>query len=317
MTTKVVDITPRVKRGKIPGNNYKPVQASFPTDLDDVHFMKFHAVKMTNSSAGFNASRKATLATITLPIPANLQQQYAADYEESGIGMAGAFLSGQMDLSDIGEGASALIRDGKEMFTESSNKVAKELGPSLDQLNPPGDGGGGKAVGAIGLTAAAIGGSATLGVLGTAVLGGDIIGGAIKGGFKSMGFIMNPHLASIFTGVGKKSHSFQFKFMAQSEGESAMLQKIINTFRANMLPAYKYGRFGLTYPNEWEISFSAQTQKFLYRISTSVLKSFNVTYNGGGVPVFHTGGAPVEVDMQLTFSETTIETRDDLAIPGG
>jgi len=43
-----------------------------------------------------------------------------------------------------------------------------------------------------------------------------------------------------------------------------------------------------------------------------VLKTFNVTYNGGGVPVFHSmTNAPVEVDITLGFTETTIETRDD------
>jgi len=297
-----------------------PTYLTFPSDLDNIHYMQFTSVKFKTGAS----PSKVTLGTITLPIPANLQNAYAADYEESGLGVAGALLSDQMTsqeflkgagdaLGDIKEGVSGILKKfdtqtGEDIEAEGGNPnrtFGQKLGDATKSMTNQVMGGGIAA----GVTVA---GAASIGVLGTAILGSDILGGAMKGGFKKMGFIMNPHLASIFTGVGKKSHNFTYKFIAKSASESTQIQSIIDHFRRNMLPEYKYQKFGLTYPNEWEIGFSAETAPFLYKIKKCVLKTFNVTYNGGGVPVFHSmTNAPVEVDITLGFTETTIETRDD------
>ena len=78
-----------------------------------------------------------------------------------------------------------------------------------------------------------------------------------------------------------------------------------------MLPSYKYNKLAFNYPDEFEIEFSTTVAPFLYNIGTCVLKSFNVSYNGQGVPQFfsHTQ-APIEVDIQLGFQEVHIETRE-------
>ena len=99
--------------------------------------------------------------------------------------------------------------------------------------------------------------------------------------------------------------------MARSDDESGAIHDICKTFRQHMLPSYKYGKFGLTYPHEWEIQFSDAVAPYLYNIGNCVLKSFNVSYNGGGVPVFFSStNAPIEVAIQLGFTETFIETAD-------
>lgn len=303
--------------------NPHPVYLTFPRDLDAIHYMQFRAVKFATSSR--KAPSKKDICSITLPIPANLQNQYAADYEETGLGMAGALISDQMSVDDVKTGIGKAYTDIKggisglgkqfEKEAETEELFMDEPGGSAPTVAEKTSGSMNQALGLGMVGGVSLAGSATLGVLGTAVLGGDLIGGAVKGGFKKMGFVMNPHLASIFTGVGKKNHTFNFKFIAKNAGESSQIQNIINAFRENMLPSYEYGKFGLTYPNEWEINFSTETQKYLYKISTCVLKSFNATYNGGGVPVFHQQtNAPVEVDISLSFTETSIETRDDTTI---
>ena len=77
-----------------------------------------------------------------------------------------------------------------------------------------------------------------------------------------------------------------------------------------MLPSYAYDKLAFNYPDEFEIEFSTTVAPFLYNIGTCVLKSFNVSYNGQGVPQFYANTqAPIEVDIQLGFQEVHIETR--------
>ena len=118
-------------------------------------------------------------------------------------------------------------------------------------------------------------------------------------------------MAVVFNGVGFKEHSFSFKFIARNEQESRQIQAICKIFRHHMLPSYKYNKLAFNYPDEFEIEFSTTVAPFLYNIGTCVLKSFNVSYNGQGVPQFfsHTQ-APIEVDIQLGFQEVHIETRE-------
>ena len=78
-----------------------------------------------------------------------------------------------------------------------------------------------------------------------------------------------------------------------------------------MLPSYEYNKLAFKYPDEFQIEFSKSVAPFLYKIGTCVLKSFNVSYNGQGVPqFFHATQAPIEVDIQLGFQEVHIETKN-------
>tara|TARA_R110002074_G_scaffold102255_1_gene220981 strand:- start:1448 stop:1825 length:378 start_codon:yes stop_codon:yes gene_type:complete len=77
-----------------------------------------------------------------------------------------------------------------------------------------------------------------------------------------------------------------------------------------MLPGYALGGFAYTYPDEFQIMFSDHLKPYLFDIGNCVLKSFNVTFNGSGVPSFSKSGAPMEIDISMGFQETNIETRD-------
>ena len=78
-----------------------------------------------------------------------------------------------------------------------------------------------------------------------------------------------------------------------------------------MLPEYAAGGFAFIYPDEFQIMFSAHLSPYLFDIGNCVLKSFNVTYNGSGVPSFSADGAPMEIDISLGFQEVNIETRNN------
>ena len=272
----------------------------FPDDLDADHYMLFKVKQERRLTR--TVKRINDIRVIALPIPGNLAVSYAADYENASLGVAGAMLGGQMSLEQLKGGLGSIkdeiIAGGKDLLGQvakgKANDATKEVATGIGI--------------AAGVTALA---GIFGGPLVAAIGGGDLIGGAVKGVGKRLGKTLNPHQAVIFQGVGFKEHSFSYKFVARNEQESRQIQAICTVFRYHMLPSYANEGLAFNYPHEFEIEFSDVVAPFLYRIGTCVLKSFNVTYNGGGVPQFYSNtNAPIEVEIQLGFQEVHIETSD-------
>ena len=281
----------------------------FPNDLDEDHYMLFKVME-TRRLRKEDTTNKKTKQIIALPIPGNLQVSYAADYENASIGMLGALASGSITGNDIVAGGTSVFNQVKEYGSkvlENATKAVTGKGINFD----------GKTLAIAATAAAAVATTKGAGALATAVLGGDVVGSVTKGISKNLGLALNPHMAVIFQGVGFKEHSFNFKFIARNEYESRQIQAICKIFRHHMLPAYEYNKLAFKYPDEFEIEFSTTVAPFLYQIGRCVLKSFNVSYNGQGVPQFFSKTqAPIEVDIALGFQEVHIETRDK-GIEGG
>ena len=275
----------------------------FPNDLDEDHYMLFKVME-TRRLRKEDESNKKILRTIALPIPGNLQVSYAADYENASLGILGGLAGGQLRNKDVASGLGSALNDVMN-FGADVVSDAKE-GKISD--------------GAAGLAAAGVGTAVAVkfaGAVATGILGGDVLGGTVKGVSKSAGISMNPHMAVIFQGVGFKEHAFNFKFIARNEYESRQIQAICKIFRYHMLPSYAHNYLAFNYPDEFEIEFSKTVAPHLYQIGRCVLKSFNVSYNGQGVPQFFANTqAPIEVDISLGFQEVHIETRGK-GIEGG
>ncbi len=272
-----------------------PSSFLFPSDLDEDHYMLFKVMESRRLRKEDNTKIKAK-RTIALPIPGNLQVSYAADYENAALGALGGLMGGTVTKEQIGKGLTSAFNDitsfgGQTIKDIASGKISDAVTASAVAGGP------------------ALVGGKVAGILATAVMGGDIVGGVIKGAQRRAGLALNPHMAVVFNGVGFKEHSFNFKFVARNQYESRQIQAICKIFRHHMLPSYKYNKLAFTYPDEFEIDFSATVAPFLYKIGTCVLKSFNVSYNGQGVPQFYASTqAPIEVDIQLGFQEVHIET---------
>jgi hypothetical protein len=82
-----------------------------------------------------------------------------------------------------------------------------------------------------------------------------------------------------------------------------------------MHPNYKIGNLAFEYPDEFTIEFSSTLAPYLYKIGTCVLKNVSINYNAEGVPAFFDTGAPVSVEISMTFQETKIITKDNLDDP--
>ena len=126
------------------------------------------------------------------------------------------------------------------------------------------------------------------------------------------GIAVNPHLALVFNGVGFRTHQFSYKFTAKNPTESNILQNIIKRFKIHMHPALDTAGFEFVYPDQFYIKVIG-TAGYTFQIGRSVLTDFSVNYNGSGIPAFfEQTGAPVEIEITMTFKEIDIITRDEL-----
>jgi hypothetical protein len=267
----------------------------FPHDLDNEHYMTFRVVKTVRKKT-VETSKVLKERSIILPVPGNLVAKYAADYENQDIGILGAMAAGDLTMPELKQagssGLSALKSMGASVIKDAKSGNVSGTAAAL--------------VGVAGATAAGMAFGTLLGA-GAGVVGLAKIG---VGAGKKAGLAINPHMAVLFKGVGFKEHSFSFKFIPRDQDESNDIQKLCREFRKHMLPTLELGSLAFGYPDEFQIIFSDHLSPYLFTIGNCVLKSFDVTYNGSGVPSFSKDGAPMEIDISLGFQEVAIETRN-------
>ena len=143
-------------------------------------------------------------------------------------------------------------------------------------------------------------------------MGGGIGGALGKASFKQ-GVAANPYTVTNFQGVTQRNFTFQFKLVAQSETEALEIKAIENTFRKFLYPKLAKSPILFKYPPYWQIEFlkGDKPNTHLPFINLSFLQSMSATYNTS-TNAFHPDGAPIEVDISLTYVEAKNLTREDL-----
>jgi len=234
-----------------------------------------------------------------LPMPSNLATGYNAQYNDTPLGALGSI------GKRIGEGYTG--PEGGSYYNGIATAI-KNANIGMGDLK---GGAANMLIGAVqegglaGLFAAAgLGALPGAGVAGAAAVGQGVLAGA--------GIARNPHLASIFQGVGFRRHQFQYKLIARNAAESATLRTMIKSFKFGMAPKYRANDHIFDYPNEFDITLAAGD--YLFKIGRSVLEDFTVDYTGEGTPAFFEDtGAPYSVVLNMTFKETSIVTKREVA----
>ena len=170
-----------------------------------------------------------------------------------------------------------------------------------------------KGLGGFALTAArdlAVGVGETMGL-------GDI-DGAIS---KVTATAQNNFSEAIFEKINARTFSYTFKLIARNQDEAKDINKIVKFFKFHMHPELDMangGRYFRT-PSEFEIHYAYNDQKnnYLHELSRCVCSDVEVSYGDGDFQSFRQfdaeGAAPVEVSLALTFTETTILTKKEIA----
>jgi len=278
----------------------------FPQDLPSLdHWVGFRISKDVQFRRD-DVRKEETQATVILPMPSNLGTQYNSQYSAESIG----------PLGDFAAQTGANVRK-----TAQGNMSGQQFVSSLvDSFTGP----GAKQAVAGGLAnlgvQAAEEGIGTLAALATGGLGAGVAAAAatqaFKAGLAGAGIARNPHLATLFTGVNFRSHSFEYKFVPRSRFESNRLRYIIQQFKYHMAPNYDESGHFFVYPEQFDIEF--HYPNYLFDIGASVLTDFSVNYHGEGASYyFDETNAPVSVSLSMTFQELTINTKQNIGkIPG-
>ena len=141
--------------------------------------------------------------------------------------------------------------------------------------------------------------------------------GETAGAVSSMlsGAAPNPKIATIFSNINMRSHSFSYKFSPKSLKEVNDLRKIIYELKKRMLPGMSNdGNALFTFPDVCNIEFG-QGGKSLnkpYKILECVMESIDVNYAPSGSPAFFKDGDAVLIEISMQFKETAPFTRTEL-----
>ena len=239
-------------------------------------------ISKSNKISTTMVQRPATVrmdTAITLYMPPSVSVSYGANYTDTEIG-AGAAIAANFYQDIV----------SKKGLAETIEKAGNSLGSELGDV-------------------------AIRTLLGAA----DMIPG-LEGAMEAVemqrGFIKTPRMELAFKGIPKRNFQYDFKMIPKSAAEAEEIQKIIKTFKTNMLPEMVSGMANrLTMPSTFEIKYmyNSSDNNYLHKISTCVLETMNVTYGGDRYKTFEAnsnGAPPVEVSITLNFKEMDLITRE-------
>jgi hypothetical protein len=259
----------------------------FPLNSDDYgndnHGLIFRVLKYDKANRKVS-STAPTVATIRLPVPANVTAAYTASH-------------GDVELGTI---ANHMI-DDPAIGNALEQALAGEGGGALESLVKTD-------------IAGALKGSMPRLVSNIVQSLGDAVGiKAHEAASISKGMAVNPHLASLFQGVGFRTHSFSYDFIAKTPQESKALKDIIYICKYAMHPGLAHGGNTFTFPYQWGLQFSDNIRPYLYDFTNCVMTGFSASFNGQGIPTFfERTNAPVNVKIEMSFKEIEIITREKI-----
>ena len=310
----------------MPQNSTKPI-LRYPytafterTDYLQIDVIEYTAIKATNRAKNINVeindddgnpinkdisttsisaraggirqnSKKASKATILLPIPSSISDSNSVSYQSSNLNsIAGAAVGGVMDIMETGKdyvdkAGNANIIDGlKSSFGQLSGTAEKIKNAA------------GGVEGAAGFVTRILASKAV------AIANINITPAQILA--RSTGQILNPNMELLFNGPSLRTFRFQFKFVPRGPKEAREVESIIRTFKYHMAPKVDEQTF-LKTPDIFELRYrqGGKPHSFLNKFKQCFLSSVNVNYTGEGNYTTYEDGTPVSMIMDLTFQE--------------
>jgi len=243
---------------------------TFPGDLNSSYYMNiaFYEYRREDLNSIGSANR---LASMRLPIPNNLVDNYSANYSDEPLNTAAsagtnATLAG--DIASLG----------------GLGVLAGLAG----------------AVGAAGEVAAARGGLAELGaqVAGAAASAGAPIASAMTG------LSLNPFLTVMFKSPQYKQYNFSWRLYPKTNQEAQEIANMVTLTRYHMSPDRSSGVGGaiLSWPSLVKCQIFAKGAE-LYPFKYGVIKDCAFNFAPDGAPSFFRDGRPTAVDFKVTIQE--------------
>ena len=247
-------------------------------------FNKDDFLKIKPFTDQFNASKgneelEKTLRHIFLPIPQQVSDAISVAYAEDTLNPLQA-----AGLKAVAQG----IEDPTKLLAAS--KTATDA--LMDQLDS----------GTVNALKAALSGKA-LNAFGANVSSTGVIG-------RATGQILQSNLELLFSGVTLRSFPFVYDFAPRDPREAEVVKGIIRTLKKAMAPkggSVEGGREALfiNSPDVFQLEYKTgdETHPFLNMFKVCVLTDMSVNYTASGTYATYGDGAPVHIQVQMTFKE--------------
>jgi len=264
--------------GSDPHKNYLSKQSSspliYPLDLDFAN--GYHGISFTVED-----NDNKFYQSVFFPCPPNIAFNDSATYSTIDLNTIGNIVKNEVDSGasnrDLASITASVLKSGGEAVQNlKAAEIAKAVGSSL-----------------------------------------PIVPESVRGTTQVLGRrIFNPNTNTTFTGNSIRSFTFSFKMVASSAEESRRVNEIHRLFRkyvyADSDPTTQ--NLILRFPPKWHINFldrHGADNTFIPGIYECYLVSVETNFNST-TNAFHADGAPLEVDMSLTYQESRVLTRTDI-----
>jgi hypothetical protein len=256
------------------------------------------ALRTTEEALQQSGSVKNSLATIILPMPANIQDNNAADWT-----------TGTMNpiAGSIANAASSGV-----LSSNLPASIAKSFGKFFENVGAAVGTGEGQQGVAAGAAAAGL----------QAALGQGDFNQIIS---RASGNVFNQNVELLFNGVTMRpAFQFSFDLVPRSEEESLMIKRIIRTFKINMTPQKgkpneSGGGLFVKAPNIFRLEYMSggKQHPFLHRFKPCALTQMSVNYNGSNQYATYPDATPVHMNLSLQFQELSPIYREDYVDDAG
>ena len=229
-------------------------------------------------------STKRPISTVLLPIPANIQDGNAVNYNDDQLNsLTAAGAAGAMNFMEGSADAGLNFEAQKKNFERSVQGIVNDSGVNLSVAQN--------------LVNKYLAGQAV------SLFGGNVTLQQLLA--RQSGEIFNPNMELLFNGPTLRAFKFSFKMMPRNRDESDQVKNIIRTFKKNMSPKTGQTRAFLDTPNIFELRYrQGRTEhKFLNKFKQCFLQDVSVNYTGEGNYATYGDGTPISMIMDLTFKE--------------
>ena len=228
------------------------------------------------------------LATcIALYMPASVKVQYGMDYNDAEIGVGTEVAASAIQAAM-----------GAESFGEAAGAALGTVGKGMGAMVTGG---------VLGVVAKANPGAAALIAM-------------------NRGKIITPKIELMFTGVKRRTFSYDFTFIPKSASEAAKVEEIVHMFKYHMASSFSStelplgmdtggvsGTREMTIPDHFNIKYmyAAGENTHINKIKTCILNQMDVDY-GGDKYVTYPNGQPQTTKISLSFQELYTVTKEDI-----
>lgn len=129
------------------------------------------------------------------------------------------------------------------------------------------------------------------------------------------GMAVNPKKEQTFKGVDFRTFNINYEFFPRDKQEALNVLNIIYQFKYHMHPEYKDGTtFLFVYPSEFDVFYykGKGLNKSIHKHTSCVLADMTVNYTPNGQFATFADGTPTQINIQLTFRELGVLTKDKI-----